>query len=166
MFRQVNTLSIRRLAARSFTLLHTTPVQRGHTTGATPGKVRVKVRDAAGHVQESLYPCGASLMNAIRDDPTTLADMQGSCDGKLECSTCHVYVEGKWGPLLETLVPRSEKEDDVLDKALGAREESRLACQLILSAEMDGLEVAMPTATRDARFEQFVSRTLDGQSRK
>lgn len=133
-------------------------------SSATPGKVRVRIRGAAGGpLQESAYACGATLMDSVRDDPTTTADMQGSCNGTLECSTCHVHLEGGWFERLQAASPASEREEDVLDRALEVRVNSRLACQITLTTAMDGLEVAMPAAARDARFQQFLDRYTNGK---
>jgi hypothetical protein len=47
-------------------------------------------------------------------------------------------------------LPRaSEEEEDMLDLAIGAARTSRLACQIVLSAELDGLTVRMPPQHRD-----------------
>jgi ferredoxin len=45
----------------------------------------------------------------------------------------------------------SEEEEDMLDLAAGVRRTSRLACQIDLTAELDGLEVSVPSEATDAR---------------
>ena len=74
--------------------------------------------------------------------------LEGTCEGQMACSTCHVIVAAEWfGKLSEA----SEEEEDMLDFAAGARATSRLSCQIELSSELDGLTVSVPTESNDAR---------------
>jgi ferredoxin len=72
--------------------------------------------------------------------------LEGTCEGQMACSTCHVVVAREWFARL----PRaSEDEEDMLDLAAGLRPTSRLSCQIVLSEELDGLEVTIPGEARD-----------------
>ncbi len=72
--------------------------------------------------------------------------LEGTCEGQMACSTCHVIVAPDWFGKL----PRaSEDEEDMLDLAAGVRRTSRLACQIELTVELDGLEVRIPGESRD-----------------
>lgn len=51
--------------------------------------------------------------------------------------------------MYDTLPDPSEEEEDMLDMAFGLTESSRLGCQIIVTKEMDGMEVEMPKATRN-----------------
>ena len=73
-------------------------------------------------------------------------DIEGACEGSLACSTCHVIVDPEWYELLKTA---SEDEEDMLDLAFGLTQTSRLGCQIIMSDELDGLTVSLPSATRN-----------------
>lgn len=73
-------------------------------------------------------------------------DIEGACGGSLACSTCHVIVAEEWYDKLKTA---SEDEEDMLDLAFGLTKTSRLGCQIIVSDELDGLEVSLPSATRN-----------------
>ncbi|MDQ1079051.1 ferredoxin family 2Fe-2S iron-sulfur cluster binding protein [Pseudoroseomonas cervicalis] len=74
-------------------------------------------------------------------------DIEGACEGSLACSTCHVIVDASWfGKLSEP----TEDEEDMLDLAFDLQETSRLGCQLIMSDELDGLVVKLPSGTRNA----------------
>jgi ferredoxin len=71
------------------------------------------------------------------------ADMplEGTCEGQMACSTCHVIIGKDWFGKL----PRaSEDEEDMLDLAAGVTRTSRLACQIVLTAALEGLEVRIP----------------------
>ena len=73
-------------------------------------------------------------------------DLEGACEGSLACSTCHVVVPEEWFDKLEE---PSEDEEDMLDLAFGLTETSRLGCQIIMSPDLDGLEIELPAATRN-----------------
>lgn len=85
-------------------------------------------------------PLGTSVMQAA-----TLHGVDGivaECGGSCMCATCHVYV--KEDQLSKT--PEMELgEDAMLDGTASPRKSnSRLSCQLVMAAEMDGLVVTMP----------------------
>jgi ferredoxin len=68
--------------------------------------------------------------------------LEGTCEGQMACSTCHVLVDAADFALL----PRaSEEEEDMLDLAAHVSRHSRLACQIWLSEEMETLTVRMPS---------------------
>ncbi len=72
--------------------------------------------------------------------------LEGTCEGQMACSTCHVIVEKDW---FEKLKKASEDEEDMLDLASGARRTSRLACQIDLTEKLDGLTVHIPAESRN-----------------
>lgn len=74
--------------------------------------------------------------------------LEGTCEGQMACSTCHVIVAAEW---FERLPPASEEEEDMLDLAAGARRTSRLACQIVLGEELDGLAITIPAEAHDMR---------------
>ena len=72
--------------------------------------------------------------------------LEGACEGVMACSTCHVIVDAKD---FVRLPPASEEEEDLLDLAAHATRTSRLACQIILTAEMQSLDVTIPPEARN-----------------
>lgn len=72
--------------------------------------------------------------------------LEGSCEGAMACSTCHVIVAAED---FDRLPPASEDEDDMLDFAAGLSRTSRLACQIVLTEDLDTLTVRMPGAVHD-----------------
>lgn len=72
--------------------------------------------------------------------------LEGTCEGQMACSTCHVVVAAEW---FDRLDPASEDEEDMLDLAAGVTRTSRLSCQIVLSEALDGLEVRVPEEARD-----------------
>jgi ferredoxin len=74
--------------------------------------------------------------------------LEGTCDGAMACSTCHVIVSAAD---FARLPLASEEEEDMLDLAAHACRTSRLACQIMLTTALDGLTVQMPPDSRDMR---------------
>jgi ferredoxin len=72
--------------------------------------------------------------------------LEGTCEGQMACSTCHVIVDPDWFARLD---PAIEDEEDMLDLAAGVRRTSRLSCQIRLDDSLDGLEVTIPEESRD-----------------
>ena len=91
-----------------------------------------------GNRKEVDAPNGLSVMEIAHKFDV---DIEGACEGSLACATCHVIVSSDW---FDRLDPPSEDEEDMLDLAFGLTETSRLGCQIIMSDELDGLEVALP----------------------
>jgi len=93
---------------------------------------------------------GAETTTDAKDGETLLqvahanniAGVVGECGGCLSCATCHVYLDGAWQ---DKLPPVKPDEDTMLDGTYDDREPtSRLACQVHVSPEHDGLVVRLP----------------------
>ena len=76
----------------------------------------------------------AALRNAI-------PGIEAECGGACACATCHVYVDEAWR---EKTGEPSPMEEDMLDFGYDVRPNSRLSCQIKVSAELDGLIVRTP----------------------
>lgn len=72
--------------------------------------------------------------------------LEGTCEGQMACSTCHVIVAEDW---FGRLPPASDDEEDMLDLAAGVSRTSRLSCQIAIDAALDGLVVRIPSESRD-----------------
>ncbi|MGB3471449.1 MAG: 2Fe-2S iron-sulfur cluster-binding protein [Erythrobacter sp.] len=86
--------------------------------------------------------------NLLRVGQAAGLPLEGTCEGQMACSTCHVVVATHW---FDRLPPSSEEEEDMLDFAAGVRRTSRLACQIDLTPELDGLTVSVPVESTDVR---------------
>lgn len=88
--------------------------------------------------QEVDAPSGANLLDIAQAAGQPL---EGTCEGQMACSTCHVIV----APEDFAQIPRaSEAEEDMLDLAASATRNSRLACQILLTEAMVSLTVQIP----------------------
>lgn len=97
---------------------------------------------------EQVEADGAPGDNLLRFAQAASMPLEGTCEGQMGCSTCHVIVGAEW---FDRLPPASEEEEDMLDLAAGARRTSRLACQIVLGEELDGLTVTIPAEAHDMR---------------
>ena len=79
---------------------------------------------------------GLSVMEVIRD--AGFDELLALCGGCCSCATCHVHVDPEW---FAKTGPRNADEDDLLDTSDHKTEVSRLSCQILYTAEMDGLRV-------------------------
>ena len=68
--------------------------------------------------------------------------IDADCGGGMACATCHVYVKEQW---LDKLPAKEDGEEDMLDMAFEPKNNSRLSCQIIVSDELEGLEVNIPS---------------------
>ena len=82
---------------------------------------------------------GLTVMEgAVQND---IPGIDADCGGSMACATCHVYVEDKW---LDKVPKAEEAEIDMIDMAFEPKKNSRLSCQIIVTEELNGLEVTTP----------------------
>ena len=67
--------------------------------------------------------------------------LEGTCEGQMACSTCHVILPDEW---FARLPPAVEDEEDMLDLAAGACRTSRLSCQIVLSGRSTASRCGSP----------------------
>ena len=83
---------------------------------------------------------GLTVMEgAVQND---IPGIDADCGGGMACATCHVYVKEEW---LDKLPMKEDGEEDMLDMAFEPKKNSRLSCQLVVSDELDGLTVDIPS---------------------
>lgn len=99
--------------------------------------------DRDGQRIETAATAGVSLLEVAQGAGMPL---EGTCEGQMACSTCHVILPDEWFALLPDA---AEEEEDMLDLAAGACRTSRLSCQIVVTEAMDGMEVRIPSDSRD-----------------
>ena len=83
---------------------------------------------------------GLSVMEgAVQND---IPGIDADCGGGMACATCHVYIKEEW---FNKLPKKEDGEEDMLDMAFEPNKFSRLSCQLLVSDELDGLTVSIPS---------------------
>jgi ferredoxin len=104
-------------------------------------KVRFVAADGVRTREVEAAP-GARLLDVAQADGQPL---EGTCEGQMACSTCHVVVDPAD---FAKLPPAGEDEEDLLDLATHVTRTSRLACQIWLEG-FDSLTVRIPAEARD-----------------
>ena len=106
--------------------------------------IRVRIVSADGvSVHELTADPGDRLLDVAQADNQPL---EGTCEGQMACSTCHVIVDAAD---FSRLPPATEMEEDMLDLAAHATRTSRLSCQIFLDESLDGLTVRIPAESRN-----------------
>jgi ferredoxin len=95
------------------------------------------------HIREARGRPGERLLDLAQAHGQPL---EGTCEGQMACSTCHVIVAAED---FARLPPAVEEEEDLLDLAARVTRTSRLACQIVLSEELETLTVRMPGEAHD-----------------
>ena len=100
-------------------------------------KITYIEHDGAEHVIE--VKDGLSVMEgAVKNN---VPGIDADCGGECACATCHVFIEPAW--LDKTGKPNAQ-EASMLSFAATTQDNSRLSCQITMTAELDGLVLRMP----------------------
>jgi 2Fe-2S ferredoxin len=100
---------------------------------------RITFIEPGGFRHEIDAPLGITLMEAAKQ--SGVQGILALCGGACACATCHVYVDAAWLPKLGV---REEMEEGMLESAWQPRGNSRLSCQIHVTADLDGLVVSVP----------------------
>jgi len=103
--------------------------------------VKVTFIGFSGDANSVEVPVGTTLMRAATDN--RVPGIDGDCGGNCACATCHVYVDPQWW---DRVGVRNGTEEGMLNAVDDLRGNSRLACQITLTDDLDGLVVGLPEA--------------------
>ncbi|CZT21466.1 probable electron transfer protein [Ramularia collo-cygni] len=134
---------------------HTSPPRRhNELTPPAPGQERkVTFIDKDGVDWTFTVADGDNLLDIAQSNDL---EMEGACGGSCACSTCHVIVTDE--ETFDKMEEPSDDENDMLDLAFGLTETSRLGCQVVMSKELDGLVVKLPSMTRNLQASDFADK--------
>ncbi len=99
--------------------------------------MRIFCTDMEGKEHELQATEEWSVMEIIREGGIPIL---AQCGGSCACATCHIYVDRAWK---DKIPEPSEEEIGMLDGAFDVNEDSRLACQIIFNAKLDGLKIRL-----------------------
>ncbi|KAK5654933.1 hypothetical protein OQA88_6689 [Cercophora sp. LCS_1] len=138
-----------RSQARAFS---TSPVaSHGHVDPPKPGEeLYVTFIDKDGVETKVAVNKGDNLLDIAQAHDL---EMEGACGGSCACSTCHVIVTDQ--DFYDRMPEPDDDENDMLDLAFGLTETSRLGCQVVMTKELDGLVVKLPSMTRNLQASDF-----------
>lgn len=129
----------------------TTPARHGHLTPPKPGEERHVIFELKDGTRVDIVCAdGDNLLDIAQANDI---EMEGACGGSCACSTCHVIVAED--TMFDKMEEPSDDENDMLDLAFGLTETSRLGCQVVMSKELDGLVVKLPSMTRNLQASDF-----------
>ena len=95
--------------------------------------------EATGATRTVEADTGSTVMEtAIRNN---IPGIEAECGGACACATCHVYIDEAWQ---EKVGGPSPMEEDMLDFGYDVKPNSRLSCQIKVTAEFEGLIVRVP----------------------
>ena len=101
---------------------------------------KITYKDFQGNKKTIQVENGLSVMEgAIQNE---VPGIDADCGGSMACATCHVYVDDKW---FEKIPKPEDAENDMIDMAFEPKKNSRLSCQIVVSDELDGLTVNIPS---------------------
>ena len=82
---------------------------------------------------------GLSIMEGAVSN--SIPGIDADCGGGCACATCMIFVDIEWK---EKINPMSEEEESMIDFHEYKDENSRLSCQIPVTAEMDGMILKLP----------------------
>jgi 2Fe-2S ferredoxin len=103
--------------------------------------MKVYLTDMEGKEHELEATEEWTLMEIIREGGVPIL---AQCGGSCACATCHVYVDPAWK---SKLPEPGEEEIGMLDGAFDVTSDSRLACQIVFTKDLDGLRVRLATGS-------------------
>ena len=100
--------------------------------------ITITDRDGAVHQVQAPTDMNMNLMEVVRMYELAPEGTIGVCGGMAMCASCQCYV------LNDVALPeKSDDEDAMLWEAFYVKENSRLGCQILITANIDGLAVEL-----------------------
>ena len=106
--------------------------------------VTIKITDREGVLHEIQAPTdmAMNLMEVVRSYELAPEGTVGICGGMAMCASCQCYVKSD-----HQLPEMTDDEDAMLAEAFNVEDNSRLGCQIQMTAAMNGLQVALAPET-------------------
>ena len=106
--------------------------------------INIKITDRNGETHEVIAPTdmAMNLMEVVRSYELAEEGTIGICGGMAMCASCQCYVVSN-----HVLPEMTDDEDAMLAEAFNVEDNSRLGCQIQMTAAMNGLEVALAPET-------------------
>jgi ferredoxin len=95
--------------------------------------IKIKHIDKKGNQKLINANKGLSLLEVSKNNNINL---EGSCGGEMLCSTCHVYILSNH---ISKLKKKTQEEKEILALTENLKKNSRLACQIERTSNLDGL---------------------------
>lgn len=102
--------------------------------------VTIKISDREGvqHEVQAPVDMAMNLMELCRAYELAPEGTIGVCGGMAMCASCQCYI------LNDVELPEmGDDEEAMLSEAFGVKPNSRLGCQVLITPELDGLEIEL-----------------------
>ena len=102
--------------------------------------INIKIIDREGTTHDVQAPTdmNMNLMELVRMYELAPEGTIGVCGGMAMCASCQCYI------LNDTVLPeKGGEEEAMLSEAFYVKSNSRLGCQIHITKELDGLEIAL-----------------------
>ena len=102
--------------------------------------ITLKITDRNGKIHQIQAPTDMNMnvMEVVRMYELAEEGTIGICGGMAMCASCQCYV------LNDIIIPdKSDDEDAMLSEVFNVKENSRLGCQILITSEIDGLEIEL-----------------------
>ncbi|CAL6017426.1 2Fe-2S_ferredoxin 1 [Hexamita inflata] len=96
-----------------------------------------------GKITELLVHKGKKLLDEIKEHNIKIND---ACEGSMACGTCHVLVDNE---TFKKLTPATDQEDDLLQFVPGLKDNSRLACGILVEDSLTNALIKIPKINRN-----------------
>lgn len=101
--------------------------------------IKLTFVQADGARVEAGAALGTSLMQAAVN--AGVDAIAAECGGACACGTCHCVLPQEW---FERVAAPEADEMDMLEFVIGPQPTSRLSCQVLVTEEMQGMEINVP----------------------
>ena len=95
--------------------------------------VKINFLDKNNNLKEIEVSIGSNLLEVSKKNNINL---EGSCGGEMNCSTCHVYILSNH---ISKLKKKTNEEKEILALTANLKKISRLACQIKITNKLKGL---------------------------
>lgn len=102
--------------------------------------INIKIIDREGIAHDVLAPTdmAMNLMEVVRSYELAPEGTFGICGGMAMCASCQCYV------VSDTMLPAMQDDEEaMLSEAFYVKKNSRLSCQIQITADLEGLEVKL-----------------------
>ncbi|MFP5439394.1 MAG: ferredoxin [Bacteroidia bacterium] len=101
-------------------------------------KLKITDREGVTHEVDAPTDMAMNIMEVVRAYELAPEGTIGICGGMAMCASCQCYV------LNDVVLPEmGPDEDAMLSEAYNVKPNSRLGCQIPITAELHGLEIAL-----------------------
>ena len=98
--------------------------------------MKISVIDRSGQEHAVELEVGEPMVSAL-----SAADLvEATCGGCCSCATCQIYIDQPW---FDRLPPAGDEEQGLVSELLNTQPNSRLACQLTVTPDMDGMRITV-----------------------